>query len=94
MTPPGAAELAALPVHVVARDYPESLAVFRRVGVDVPRRGGVPISEAVRGDAGPLLDALLEATRWRGRYRGPCGRGATPRPPLPDADRPCPDSPC
>jgi hypothetical protein len=76
---PGAAELAALPVHVVARDYPETLAIFRRLGVDVPRRGGVSVSEAVDGDAGPLLDALLEAIRWRMAYRGPCGRGAAPR---------------
>ncbi|MBX6365570.1 MAG: hypothetical protein IRZ00_17005 [Gemmatimonadetes bacterium] len=90
MTAPGAAELAALPVHVVARDYPESLAVFHRLGVDVPRRGGAPVAEALGGDAGPLLDALLEATRWRDRYRGPCGRGAASRPRLAD---PCPESP-
>jgi len=59
------AELGALPVHVVVRDYPETLAVFRRFGVDVPARGGGPVSGAVDGDAGPLLDALAAAIAWR-----------------------------
>jgi hypothetical protein len=58
------AELAATPVHVIVRDYPETLAVFRRFGVDVPRRGGDPVSAAL-DDAGPLLDALVDATAWR-----------------------------
>jgi len=63
--PDSPAVLAALPVHVVVRDFPETLAVFRRFGVDVPRRGAAPVSAAVAGDAGPLLDALAQATAWR-----------------------------
>jgi len=70
-TPPDQTALASMPVHVVVRDFPETLAVLRRLGVDVPRRGGVPVSRALDGDAGPLLDAIAEATAWRD--------GATPQ---------------
>ncbi len=60
------AELAAMPLHVVVRDYPETLAVFRRFGLDVPGRGGGPVSEALAGaDAGPLIADLEAATAWR-----------------------------
>lgn len=59
-------ELAATPVHVVARDYPETLAVFRRSGIDLQGRGGGPVSAAVDGDPGPLIDLLAEAIAWRG----------------------------
>lgn len=66
--PPAAQpELAALPVHLIVRDYPETLAVFRRHGVDLPRQGGEPVLAAVEGDAGALLAALAEAIAWRGR---------------------------
>lgn len=58
-------ELAILPTHLVVRDYPETLAVFRRHGVDLPRRGGDPVMELEDGDAGALLDALAEAIEWR-----------------------------
>ncbi len=60
------AELAALPLHVVAREYPETLAVLRRFGVDVPARGGEPLAAAL-DEAGPLLDAIEEAVAWRVR---------------------------
>jgi hypothetical protein len=60
------AVLAETPAHVVVRDYPETLATFRRFGVDLPRRGGVAVFAAVEGDAGELLDALAEAVAWRG----------------------------
>ena len=60
------AELAAMPLHVVVRDYPETLAVFRRFGLDVPGRGGGSVSEALAGsDTGPLLAELETATAWR-----------------------------
>lgn len=65
MTLPSRAELAAMLTHVVAREFPETLEVFRRAGVPLPARGGVPVSAAVDGDAGPLLDALADAIRWR-----------------------------
>lgn len=62
---PPAPELAALPVHAVVRDFPETLGVFLRFGVDLPGRGGGPVAAAVDGDAGPLLDALAAAAAWR-----------------------------
>lgn len=53
-------------VHVVVREFPETLEVFRRHGVDVARHGATPVSSAVGdADAGPLLDALTAAIRWR-----------------------------
>ncbi|HEX6938498.1 MAG TPA: hypothetical protein VF158_03740 [Longimicrobiales bacterium] len=64
--PPGAAELAALTIHVIVRDFPETLAVLRRAGVDVPARGGDSLA-AASADAGPLLDAIEAATAWRHR---------------------------
>jgi hypothetical protein len=60
-------ELAALPVHLIVRDYPETLAVFRRFGVDLSRRGGEPVLESVAGDAGELVEALAVAIAWRER---------------------------
>jgi len=62
--PPGPAELAALPIHVVVRDYPETLAVLRDAGVDVPALGGSTLAEAVP-EPGPLLDAIRAVTAWR-----------------------------
>ncbi|HEX7117146.1 MAG TPA: hypothetical protein VF212_00050 [Longimicrobiales bacterium] len=64
--PTAVAELAALPLHVVVRDYPETLAVLRDFGVDVPARGGGRLAEAL-DDAGPLLQAIQAATAWRAR---------------------------
>jgi hypothetical protein len=65
MTLPTRAELGAMLTHVVVRVFPETLEVFRRYGVSLVERGAVPVSAAVPGDAGPLLDALAEAIRWR-----------------------------
>lgn len=59
------AQLAELPLHVVVRDFPETLAILRGLGVDVPRQGGQPVAAAIDGDAGPLLDALAAAIAWR-----------------------------
>ncbi|HLT67238.1 MAG TPA: hypothetical protein VKZ73_05135 [Microbacterium sp.] len=64
--PVGPAEVAALPLHVVVRDYPETLAVLREAGVDVPGKGGARLADAAP-DAGPLLDEILTATAWRAR---------------------------
>lgn len=65
MTLPSRAELGAMLTHVVVREFPETLEVFRQYGVALPERGAVPVSVAVDGDAGPLLDALTDAIRWR-----------------------------
>ncbi|MBI4409938.1 MAG: hypothetical protein HY561_09535 [Gemmatimonadetes bacterium] len=65
MSLPTRDRLAALPLHVVVRDYPETLAVFRRLGVDVPRRGGESVSAAAGPDLVRVLDAVLEAIAWR-----------------------------
>jgi len=65
MTLPSRAELAAMLTHVVVREFPETLEVFRRSGVSLLERGAVPVSAAVDGDAGALLDALADAIRWR-----------------------------
>ena len=65
MNIPTRAELGAMLTHVVVREFPETLEVFRRSGAALPERGAVPVSVAVDGDAGPLLDALTDAIRWR-----------------------------
>lgn len=64
--PAGPAEVAALPLHVVVRDFPETLAVLRDAGVDVPGQGGARLADAVP-EPGPLIDAILAATAWRAR---------------------------
>jgi hypothetical protein len=65
-------DLAAAPAHLIARDYPETLAIFRRFGVDLMHRGGGPVMGVVEGDTGELLYALAEALDWR---RGAGGAG-------------------
>lgn len=67
LAPRPSPELAAAPAHAVVRNYPETLAIFRRFGVDLLRRGGGPVTGVVDGDAGELLDALVEAIAWRGQ---------------------------
>lgn len=61
--PRSRAELEAEYCHVVVRDYPETLAVFRGAGVDLAEGGAVVVREAVEGD--PLLDAIEERIAWR-----------------------------
>lgn len=72
---PPMAELAALPVHVVVRDFPESLAVLRAAGVDAAARGHTTIAE-LAADAGPILAALETAAAWRSAGPAPPGTGA------------------
>lgn len=60
-----------MPAHVVVRDFPETLAVFRDRGVDLRRDGASPVTElAVAGSEGrePLVEALLAAISWRGAF--------------------------
>lgn len=65
MSVPSREALVGLPVHVVVRDFPETLGVFRAGGVDVAERGGDPVAEAAGEDVEALLDALTAAVAWR-----------------------------
>ncbi len=51
-----------MPVHVLVRDYPESLAPLLARGVDFDRMGACPVGEFA--DPG-LLAELEEAVAWR-----------------------------
>jgi hypothetical protein len=62
--PPPAERLGPLPLHVLVRDYPETLAVLRRHGVDIPAAGGGSVADAVTGRAELKAD-LLAALAWR-----------------------------
>ncbi|HWV57869.1 MAG TPA: hypothetical protein VNZ57_10485 [Longimicrobiales bacterium] len=66
-TIPDVDALADLPVHVVVRDFPETLAVFRREGVDVAALGGESVRAAAAGreSAGGLIESLMAALAWR-----------------------------
>ncbi len=80
---PGAAA-DSIPLHVLVRDFPETLAVLRRAGVDVPALGGRPLAQA--GDTLPgseadvaarLVAAMAAAAAWRDTAApGPCDRAA------------------
>ncbi len=56
--------LTSTPLHVVVRDYPETLAVLRERGVDLGARGAGPLTDLDEGREA-LVRALLEATAWR-----------------------------
>ena len=60
---PTRAELLTSPLHVVARDFPETVAHFQAHGVSLRELGG----ETLQGfeEAGPILDALEASTAWR-----------------------------
>lgn len=61
--------LVELTPHEVVRRFPESLAVFRRHGVDLVERGARPLRELIDAwgeDGGRfLLRELGRASRWR-----------------------------
>ena len=59
-------ELAACPLHVLVRDYPEVLSVLRAAGVDVRQHGPATLQE-VSPSASALLDAIENVTAWRRR---------------------------
>jgi len=63
--PPARPELAVLPAHIVVRDFPETLALFREYGVDLPSTGEKPVEALLGGEAGELLDELAELVSWR-----------------------------
>ena len=59
--------LLALPLHVVVRDHPETLAVLRARGVELRAAGGRALGRllAEREDGDSLLAAVLDAVEWR-----------------------------
>lgn len=68
--PPSLDALVELSPHEIVRRYPESLAVFRRCGVDLPDAGARPLSEVVAG-RGPdegrrLVREIGRTLAWRG----------------------------
>lgn len=63
--PPPVQMLLELPVHVVVRDYPELLAVLRRLGVDLGTSGAEPLSAVAPVDPPALEAALVDALAWR-----------------------------
>ena len=60
---PSSRELEDLRVHEVVRDYPETLAVFRGEGLDLPALGCELLGQAADER---LLTLLTEACSWRG----------------------------
>lgn len=67
--PPAPDRLPSLPVHVIVRRWPETLPVLRECLPSLEADGGRPLSDVV-GEAGPVLEALLETTRWREELPG------------------------
>ncbi len=43
--PPAPASLEAIPLQVLVREYPETLAILRRHGIDLARGGAEPVSD-------------------------------------------------
>lgn len=58
-------ELAERPVHVVVRDYPETLAVLRRHGADATEAGAEPLGVILDRGGEALAAALAAALEWR-----------------------------
>lgn len=74
---PDAVALAALPVHVIVRDFPETLAVFARLGIEPPLHGGETLAAAAGAAAASVYEALNAATAWRATARPDrCDRAA------------------
>lgn len=64
---PSAAALETTPLHVVLRDWPETLVPLRRAGLDPREAGASPLGRLPDGPR--LVEVCLEATAWR--ERGP-----------------------
>lgn len=60
---PSREELFTRPLHVIVRDFPETLEDFRAHGVQVEALGDRTLEEF--DDPGPLLDDLEASTWWR-----------------------------
>ena len=60
---------AELPVHVVVRDFPETLQVLRSAPGYSPQWGACRIAY-LEADVDVLLDGIESSTSWRGRPEG------------------------
>lgn len=56
-------ELATLPLHAIARDFPETLEEFRHHGLSLEEFGDRTLEEFE--DPSPILDGLEASTAWR-----------------------------
>ena len=61
----GRDELAACPLHVLVRDYPEVLSVLRAAGIDVRSHGPATLQEVSPSAA--VLDSIENVIAWRRR---------------------------
>lgn len=60
---PSRRDLAKLPLHVIVRDFPETLAPLRQLGLPLEALGARTPSELE--DADVVLDAVEAGIRWR-----------------------------
>lgn len=74
-----ATNLRSVLAHVVVRDYPETLQVFRSHNVDLRRDGGLAVG-SIPGASEGLLVALADAIAWRARSGTGRIRGLRERP--------------
>lgn len=65
LPPPSRDALSAASAHAVVRDFPESLAVFRREGVALDLVGHLPVAD-LAGSTERLISELEAVLRWRG----------------------------
>jgi len=61
--------LARAPLHVLVRDFPELLSLFRREGLDLTESGAEPLG-SVTASPQDLLDRVEAAVGWRERDGG------------------------
>ena len=57
--------LGEMPLHVIVRDYPETLAVLRAAGIDVRAHGSEPL-RGVAPESTALVDDIARVISWRG----------------------------
>lgn|GEM_PF-437196 len=60
---PASTELLDRAVHEIARDFPEALSTFRKLGIDMARVGGKRLAELPGSEE--LADALVRCSAWR-----------------------------
>jgi hypothetical protein len=71
LPPPSRAQLMERALHVIIRDYPESLEVLREHFVPIAGVGDRSLSEIEGGDA--VIDGLVERMAWRPAAESPKG---------------------
>lgn len=65
---PERGELSETELHVLVRDFPELLALFRDQGLDLAEEGHRALASASPSPE-ELLDRVEAALAWRGRHR-------------------------